>query len=466
MKVARSVLLPILFLVDTPLIIAIVLFVFFGFSGYYGQDSHAYLRFATEWKASGFDPSLLADFHWSFGFPFAGIAFSYLGVPLKWALVLVSFLSALGTLLLLRRMIREMYGRDGTLWILLGAATQVYFIRGGMLALSDMLCTFLVLATIYFLWKYRQRKEWSYMLYACALAAAAFSVRYAAAPLLLFPLAVGFAQVFRENQVVIRLSAGVLLIALCSMFVFAGPHFFAVLKELLAQWNLTNFVALSGETEVWQERTVPNLLYGFGNFMHLGYLSAGVFLLPYYRSIAWKNPVLLGVAFYLICIMGMEAQNYRFLMLVHPLVLFFLFPAFEGLKREVQKRRVWALFVGGILLINCAFFVYSFRKTYAVFEAEKVLAAEINALDQESVIYSFYVDQAFPTYGVKNEIRNLYVEEYLNFESGALVVFNPEEFEQQWKGTLVWKNWLRLQRENELDLVMEVYGTWKIYRIR
>ena len=467
MKIAREKLLPILFLIDTPLLIAIVLFAVFGFSGYYGQDSHEYLRFASEWKESGFDNGVLSGFHWPLGFPVAGIILSYLGLSLKWSLVLVSLLSAWGTLLLLNRMIRDMYGRDGTIWVLLGAATQVYFIRGGMIAMSDMLCTLFVLASVFFLLKYKQQKQWMFILLACTLSLLAFSTRYAVVPFFLIPFMPAFSQAFREENQLVRLSAGLFLVALCSMFVFADQRFFSMVSEMISQWHPKNFIAFFGEAESgWQERTVPNLLYGFGNFMHLGYLSTGIFLLPYYRRIAWKNNLLLGIGLYLLFIMGLETQNYRFLMIIHPVVLFLLFPAFDGLKRDLQSRRIWLVFVVGILVINGSFFVYSFRKTYAIFEAEKTIAGEILDLKADEPIYSFYVDQAFLTYGVKNEIRNLYLSEYNSFEEGALVIFNPTDFEKQWEKTLVWKNWERLNEEHELELLKEVYGNWKIYRIR
>lgn len=467
MKIAKSRILPFLFLIDAPLIIALVLFLGFGFSGYFGQDSHEFLRFTTAWKESGFDPESIADFQSPVGYPLAGILFSYFGLSLKWALVLVSFLAAWATLLLLNRMIREMYGRDGTLWLMLGAVTQVYFIRGGFLALSDMLCTFFVLATAYFLWEYAQRKKWTSLLFACALSAAAFSVNYLVIPLLIVPFIAAFIRVFREERMHIRVAASVFLIALCSSFLYADARFLSALGEFIGQWDLRHFIALSSDAEsTWQERTVPNILYAFGNFMHLGYLSAGVFLLPYYRRLTWKHPLFLGVALYLLFLMGLEAQNYRYLMIVHPLILLLLFPAFDALKSELQKRRIWRLFLSGILLINFSFFVYSFRKTYAVFEAEKVISEELKAMNSNDVIYSFYVDQSFPTYGVKNEVRNLYLSEYDHFEVGALVVADPVAFEQEWKETVVGKNWRRLNAENELELIKEVYGNWKIYRIR
>lgn len=467
MKADKRFILPILFLIDTPLLLAVILFVVFGFSGYYGQDSHEYLRFAQDWKSSGFDSALLEGFHWPVGYPLAGIALSYLGLSLKWSLVLVSFLSLWGVLLLLKRMIREMYGRDGTVWILLGAATQVYFVRAGMLAMSDMFCAFLVIATVYFLLKYKQQKQWRFLLFACLFAMAAFEVRYAVAPLLFIPFVPAFAQVFREEKTTVRLFAGFLLFGLCGALVYANGRFFSILSEMLNQWHPSNFLALSGEAESgWQERTVPNILYVFGNFAHLGYLSAGIFLLPFYRRISWKHSLFLGIGMYLLFIMGLETQNYRFLLIIHPLILFMLFPAFDGLKRDLQTRRIWLFFLVGMFLVNASFFVYSFRKTYAVYHTEKVVTDALKNYDSGEPVYTFYVDQSFRTYGVKNEVRNLYLEQYTEFENGALVVFNPEKFEAQWKNTNVGKNWTMLTEKYTLDTLQNFNDGWSIYRIR
>ena len=89
----------------TPILLMVGLAGFFGFNGLYGQDSHEYLRFATDWKASGLDRVLVSDFQWPVGYPLLGILLSYLGVPLMWSLNIISLLAAVGVLIYTNKII-------------------------------------------------------------------------------------------------------------------------------------------------------------------------------------------------------------------------------------------------------------------------------------------------------------------------------------------------------------------------
>jgi len=449
-----------------PLCIALVLFGFFGFNGYYGQDSHEYLRFATAWKASGFHSEALTNFHWPLAYPLVGILISFLGIPLKWSLVLVSFLSACGTLWVLKKLIEQLYKSDATLWLLLAACSQVYFIRGGILAMSDMLCGFFVVLSYYHYFKYRENGHWRFMLYLTGAAGAAFFTRYAAIPLLIPPVLAGFVHLFRTGRVALKITAVLFLSASVELVLWSSDRFFTVGVDIWKQWSWVNVFALQTEEESGiLSRTVPNGLYIFGSFFHIGFLAIGALLLPFYRQVSREKVLWCGIFLYLALIIGLSTQNYRFLIIVHPLVLLLLFPAFQGLADWLKRRHLLSVFVLGVLVFNAAFFVYSFRKTYAVFDTERAVAHAILELDEEVPIYSFYVDQSFPTYGVKNKVHNLYLERYETFESGALLVYNPEEFTEQWSNTNVGYNWKKLNEEYSLDTLQRMYGNWKIYRI-
>lgn len=101
---------------------------------------------------------------------------------------------------------------------------------------------------------------------------------------------------------------------------------------------------------------------------------------------------------------------------------------------------------------------------------------KVNRLEQEVVssikkyvknesIYSFYIDQSFPSYGINNKIHNFFMEDFSKFETGAFVVFNEKQFQEQWKNHRVMKNWKRLCASEELDTLEVLSDNWIIYRI-
>lgn len=453
-----------------PVVLMIGLAMIFGFNGLYGQDSHEYLRFATEWKAAGMNPGMITEFQWPVGFPLFGIVLSYLGVPLMWSMNIVSVLAAVGILVYTNKIIELLYGKSGRLWLILAGATQVYFIRGGILVMSDMLSGFFVILTYYQLFRYRNSNQWFLIFFAFLAATAAFFTRYASVPLLVPPLIYGFLIFYRNLNGIVKFISLLVMFTLITVLLWSNNRLLTLSAELFDQWSIENIFKISVKNaDGIYFKTVPNVLYIFGNFFHIGYLSIGVLLIPFYKYCKpafQERTILIGLTLYFLTIIGLQTQNYRFLILSHSLVLILLFGAFNRLHELLSIRKFSSLFIAGVLLFNTAFFYYSFRKTYAVHHAEKQVTDALKKLNHKGIIYAFFVDQSFPSYGVNNEVKNLYLETYTNFESGALVVYNSAKFEEQWQGTRVESNWKYLKDNFELDTVVSLNDNWRIYEIK
>lgn len=130
------------------LIVPIAL-LFFGvllidFNGLYGQDSHTYLSFAKQLKMEWLTGNKTASFFWPKGYSASGAAFSFTGLSVLWSLRIISLLALTGSLFVARSIIRLLWNKDGSLLLLLGAVTQIYFVRAGFLVMSDMLTACLI----------------------------------------------------------------------------------------------------------------------------------------------------------------------------------------------------------------------------------------------------------------------------------------------------------------------------------
>ncbi len=455
----------------TPIALFALLAFGFGFNGLYGQDSHEYLRFAKAWKMSGFAPDLVQEFQWPVGFPLGGILLSYVGLPMMWSLNIVSLLAAIGTLVMTSKLIEQLYdGKTGYLWLILGGASQVYFIRGGVLVMSDMLCAFFVVSTYYHLVRYRAKKQTLAILLMLISAAAAFFTRYASVPLLIPPVVAGAFVLFRSGSKALKVSGVLFLTAILSLLVWSNNRFLALSGGLFHQWDIGNLLSLTVQNDDGSYvKTVPNVLYVFANFFHIGYLTMGIILIPFYKRCkpALKEKTLwIGLCLYLLVLVGLETQNYRFLILSHPLVLVVLFGAFDGLSDGLTKKGIRTIFLCGVLSFNAAFFYYSFSKTFAMHNAEKQVSNTLKEIDHDGLVYTFYVDQSFSSYGVNNKVENLYLERYDSFEKGALVIFNPVQFDQQWNGTKVMDNWQNLTTNYALDTLKKLDNNWTFYAIK
>ena len=451
-----------------PIIIFLIFNFIFDFNGLYGQDSHEYLRYSKEIKVFLTQGDSVDGMYWPVGFPLAGSLLSFTGLSVLWALRIVSLFSLLGTLFYLKKIIQTLFNKDGSLLLILGAVTQVYFVRGGYLIMSDMLCTFFITLLFYQYLSYiRSQKLFSLFLIGL-IACFAFFTRYASIPLLILPVVHSLLIFLRGLKVLFQVLLGIFFIAALIGLFYSNNQLVSLSEGILTQWDFSNLYNRIIYTENGiNTNMVPNGVYAFGNFFHIGFLSFGVALIPFYsRPNAYSKFILACLVLYVLFLAGFEIQNNRFLMLSHPLILIVLFPFFDALMTWVKGKRLAPFFIIATLLFNIAFFFYSFNKTYRLHMLERKIVNAIIDLKTKAPIYCFYIDQSFPSYNLNNDRRNFYYKEYDNFEQGALVIFNEDKFSEQWKGHSVMNNWNRLIIQNDLDTLVKLPQNWNIYRIK
>lgn len=455
------------------LMVAISLFFIFHFvfqfNGLYGQDSHAYYQYSillSDWL-NGEQPDF-GFFFWPKLFPFLGALISLSGISSLSALQLISFLSFVGTLAFTLKIITLLYKKSGLVFIILGAMTQIYFMRGGFLVMSDMLTTFFCTAAIYFYLQFLKNENWITFFLLLGFIVAAFFTRYTSVVLLSIPAIHVCTQLLKrvnrlKQIIVLALTLG----GIVFLFMMNG-QFMQSLWFVVDTWTPLNIFTRTFHTpDGIVTNTVPNGLYVFGNFFHFGYLSFGLLLLPFFKQLRNSNRVLVLTAFvYLLFLAGHPMQNYRFLMIVHPIVLIILFPLFHSLVLWLKSKRLFVVFVIGVIVFNLGFAWYSFQKTLKVHSVELEVVKSIQKQNHSGTIYSFYVDQSFKSYGIENQVNNFFYKDYPTFEKGSLVVFNEQKFEKQWKGHKVMRNWQRLKSNYHLDTLSLLSDNWVIYRIK
>lgn len=450
-----------------PILLFLILTIVYGFNGLFGQDSHAYYQYAKELNIffeTGEEPGY---FYWPKLYPFLGALLGSIGIPILLGMRMISLFSMLGVIYYSNKLIREIYNKDGKLWLLISLVVSTYFIRGGLLVMSDMLATFLVVYCYWIFVRYMKTHKVYFIIIMGVVACIALFVRYPTLPILFAPIFLAVFSRLKKLKYWWLITTIVLAGGISLLFIYV--HLFEkILLEFFERWSFKHifsrkFDDSNGHIEQW----VPNIMYIFGNFFHIGYLAVGALLIPFYNKIIGLRLVfLMGIGCYLFFLSGFSTQSYRFLMLSHPLVIIILFPMFLKLWNWLKQYKIHNVFVVGTILFNCVFFIYSFSKTYRVHLNEKEIAEAIKSINSQKPIYSFYVDQSFPSYDIQNEIRNLYMMDYQTFEKGSLVVFNVSQFDGQWEGTNVMNNWEKLSEKYELEEVVEFKNNWKIYRIK
>lgn len=448
----------------TVTLLFLVMWLGFDFNGLYGQDAHEYLRYSkalTAFMESGTDPG---SFVWPKLFPVLGTVIGFTGIPIGFALQLISLFAMLGAIYFAQRCLLLLYKTSGGLFLLLAAATQVYFVRSGLLVMSDALAACFVMGFVYNYLRLRQKQDFKYFIWIGLFAIAGAFTRYAVVPLITIPLIHAAWMVTQKWNVALRIASGLAVIVVGCLILFWNSKAIGLISSISGEWNPANlfrreFIFQSHKESYW----VPNGVYIWSNFAHVGYLSSGILLLLWSPRWNFKLPFLwMSLLVYLIFLGGIGYQNQRFMVISHLVVLILIFPAFQSLMTWLKQKKLHWVFVAGTLALNAAFFYYSFSRMFAMHRFEKVVAERALELEDDKPIYAFYVTASLGSYDVPNERVDLWDKE-IEFEKGGYVIFNPKQFEDN---TRVMKNWEAVNRNFELEIIDELPENWNIYRIQ
>lgn len=444
-----------------------------GFEGLYGQDSFEYARYTealTNFYFTGENPG---DYMWPLLYPIVGSVVN-LVLPIDWSLQLVSLCSFVGILLLLSSILKKEHA-DSSVWkihVFLAISTLLspYFLRTSMLCMSDMPAAFLVMAAFYQVWRYSRESKAQFILWFLCAGVAAVMTRYATA-VLVIPIGIWLLRLFwlRKTLPIKPIVLGVLLAGSITL-----PHWLLrssngtdfLQHAWLSNWSLAHLFKSTFYTpDGVATNLVPNLMYMFSPMGHAGYLFIGVPLMLlafYFKSFrTFKSKLLWLFLPYLIFLGGIPFQNQRFFVIVFPLVVLWFFPF---TKKLWVKPKLVMLGIVGAAILQSGLFAYSFNRFYKRVLLEREVASVLVEMPVEKSIYTVDMDVSFGYYQVPQKVKNIYLEEYANFETGALVLVQPEILETQWKLSNPGKNWERLKRE-DLQLKHRFRKGWELYVI-
>jgi hypothetical protein len=189
--------------------------------------------------------------------------------------------------------------------------------------------------------------------------------------------------------------------------------------------------------------------------VHPAFIFIGAIVLILGRKDQFKRftiKILLASALlYSFFLAGIPHQNLRFLVLSFPLVLVFLFPSVKALFEKISlKSKSWILIA--ISAVQLILFVRAFIPFYHYNLIEKEIASEIKKYYEAPAIYTFEMDGALNSYGVKNKIVGLWNEGIDSIPSHSLLLFNESKFSKQWSGMNVMKNVSHIQEKKIIPL--------------
>ncbi len=463
-----------------PLLLLLILIVVrftSDFNGLYGQDSHEYLRFAKRLMAFFQHGDSPGDYFWPVNYPLFSAFFALVLPDAVFAAQLVSMLSfvllicyAAQLILLLNSLASPLQIR---VYLFLTLFLSPFMFRASLLVMSDMLAAFFVIAAIFHALNYRRDALTFDFVLSVFFAAAAVMTRYAAAVLLIIPL-MGMLPVFRRKFSLAAFVFSLAAIAVCLAphLLIRGDHAATFLQHAwLQNWSAENFFRREFTTiDGHAVYRFPNLIYAFSVLFHPGFFWLALPLVFFFKTSDLKNvnSQLLSAALviYAVFLAGIPFQNLRFLIPGFPLAAVIFFPAFARLAARLQRRKTiaWGI-VAFILIAQIALITRYFSPIYQANKLEKAVAQTVLNYPNRT-IYTFAIDGALRSYGVKNKLINLWREPIRKVDPGSLALFNEEKFARQWAGKNPMLNWRWLRQNFQLTELETLPDGWRLYEIK
>lgn len=443
------------------------------FNGLYGQDSHEYFRYARRWREFLLGGEHPGDYFWPVNYALYGAMLSLLlpfgSFPMQLLSIGAFVLLCIYTSLIIRFFYPAANRQLVSIYVFLFLFLAPFLFQSSLLVMSDMSAAFFTLAAIYHILQYREEARFRHFALILFFSASAMMTRYLTGPVLLLPLLL-FAGDFRRNFRWDYLFAGIGIAVLCCF-----PHLFVrgtasgdfIAHNWLLNWHprhwfMRSFTTIEGQAAY----PMPNIFYGFSNFFYPGFLFAGIILLAFFRPPKNRLLILLfaiPLLIYGLFLSGIPIQNMRYLLLTFPLILVLLFPAAERISSYMSPA-IRPLLIVAIILIQAILIQKYSTHIYRANQVEKQVAAALQKYN-EAPLYTFAIDGALRSYGVENDIVNLWEQKLDLAEAGALVLFAPERFQQQWQDENPMINWRFLQENYSLEVMEDLPDGWRLYRI-
>jgi hypothetical protein len=453
------------------------------FNGLYGQDAYEYLRLARALKEMLYEGTGISHSYFPILYPVFGFLLSEMLANDILALQVVSMMALTGAFFYLKQMIRELYGTAYGLIVYLVAFFffSPYVFRFGLLSMSDMLCLFFVVASVYHIVRYLQLAQDKDAVLFTFFAAAAMATRYAVIPLLIIPALLLLVQLlYRKKWITIGMiiiAAGCLLLP---DYLLRGRILFFRIQdaELLVDyasnaysWSPLNFFRSGFDNpDGLQQYTQWNIAAVTFQLFHPAFVFTGLLFIFFLKRNDFYTPtaklLVLMVAFYAFYLAGLQYQNNRYLLQSFPLVLVLYYPAFSRIARKYFKQRnyQWS-FLAMVLFMQLLFFSYSFRSILSMNRAEHAIATSLKDYPGQP-IYTCSITGAIVAYEVENPVTDIYFENIDRADSNALLLFNYEAFAEHFSGKKPMMNWDWLNKEYVLTPIRTLPEGWTLFAIK
>ncbi|MBI2268925.1 MAG: hypothetical protein HYU69_01055 [Bacteroidetes bacterium] len=474
MRIIKDHPIPFLFIL---LILLLSLFTkIIDFNGLYGADSYEYVRYSIALKDYFINGITPGKFMWPVIYPLAGALLSFLLNPVQ-SLQLVSIAAFAAALIYIFKIINLIFPESKTndkIYITLFGLLSPYFLRLSLCVMSDMLSIAFCTASIYHILKHRFSCEKKEFIYSVLLAILAVLTHYSSFIILTVPLILLAGDHYKKNSFTVFIISITLISVVSVALILIQPGIFLNVFQhpLLQKWSLSNFTASEFNFEDGLHTyEFPNIIFVLFPFVHPGFCFAGLLFLPLtiqaFREKKIMSFIALSLLIYLLFLAGIPNQNIRLLTMAFPLIIIIYYMPFHRLLASIfNSNGKKIFFMGGSILLQIILFFFAFKGISTMNKTERLLCEKLMGYDlADHPIYTFGMNGAIRTYGIRNKTINLWNTKVTTLPKGSFILINEPELNKQWKGKLPMLNWEHIRQNYKPHTTGVKEGNWTLYEI-
>jgi hypothetical protein len=439
-----------------------------GFNGLYGQEGHENYRYLSYILQSLEGHPALLYFQNAVLYPLLG-AMASLFIAKLYSLQAISLVASGFCYIGFCRLLNLVYpdGRQRQRYAFLLLFMSPYFLRAAFSALPEMLAMSFMVWSLFFCVKWQRRHKIKHAALALGLAILAIETRYTLLFLLLQVLSV-MVSVARK-----RLSHFLLLVftgitAITPVILFKSTDLLDFLNHpWLHHWSPAHLI--DRQSTFGNTYSLPNGLAVLALFVHPGFCFLSIPLLwisAKLPEVAGKNRLLItGLFSFLFFIACLPVQEFRLLLPALPLMLLLLYPAYERLVYMFKSRNLRVGLYLLATLLQLALCMRSMAPVIQLQREERMVASALRMVGEGRLI-TFEMDGALRTYGVPQEVVNLWFAPNPVLNAGDMLLIKPLKLETEYRDSPAYSLYIRLKQHRRLIYLRSIGSGWELYRIR
>jgi hypothetical protein len=241
--------------------------------------------------------------------------------------------------------------------------------------------------------------------------------------------------------------------------------------DFVTGWSPANAIRSElDSTEGRQDVILPNLVAAVIAPVHPGFFLPGIFALPWLRRRDLRSPParlalaswLTGVVF----LAGLPIRNPRFQLLVAPMALLVLAPAWVRMVDALRLRTRCApvAVFTAVVILQLGLTARALRGPLAADRLEQEVAAAV-AAEPPTRLFCFSFTPALKARATPHQLVELWSENPPTVRPGDLVLFAPDRLRRQWSHHRLFRNWERIVADHRLVVLRAFSGGWTLWRV-